>query len=408
MQLSPYQEAENGNRGGPDGLEVVISASGRVDLSSSDGNGQIIPRLIHAVAVSQPVQSWTVIRDHVDFVTLGSALSGVGVGIPPCPAAPDFSQSQHGSSIEVGEIMKVRNSAQSWLNNVLLFPGARESPAVRQFLCYGANSVPAQYQGISWISFNSSSPTSVESHHEQQQQQQQHQRQQANRVGDQFDMDDMFDYEDGGGELHAEEEEDEYDDDADFFSATERYQPTEEKVTHDEMMEFQNNTADVEMIEDVGSLAQSLGASHLGRSLQLQKQLSSMKDRKMNSGGHQTQQGLNIGRGSTSLLASTGAVGGIGGAVENAIQQQEPDPYVEGLSDSFLQKAPVSAPRLDSFKMIKVVGKGSFGKSRNFPLSLTLILLDHSNRICSIIFAQKEKYFLFANTRHVRCLPLRF
>eukprot|EP01083_Nonionella_stella_P116002 344378_1 len=227
---------ENGSRG-DDGLRVVISASGRVDLSSGDGNGQIISRLIHAISVSQPVQSWTVIRDHVDFITLGEALSTVIAGVPPCPSAPDFGQTQSGSSTEVGEIMKVRNNAQTWLNNDLLFHGSRESPAVRQFLCFGANSVPAQYQGINWITFNASSATENTQQHDQSQQQQ------ANTTaaghGDQFDMEDMFDYDDGPGE--EVEEEDDYDDDGDFYSATERYQPTEEKVTPEDMMEFQNN-----------------------------------------------------------------------------------------------------------------------------------------------------------------------
>ena len=37
-------------------------------------------------------------------------------------------------------------------------------------------------------------------------------------------------------------------------------------------------------------------------------------------------------------------------------------PFVEGLGDSFHRTVPVSAPRLDSFRMIKVIGKGSFGK----------------------------------------------
>jgi hypothetical protein len=38
-----------------------------------------------------------------------------------------------------------------------------------------------------------------------------------------------------------------------------------------------------------------------------------------------------------------------------------------GLVDSFsFNPKPQSAPRLDSFKMIKVIGKGSFGKWNNF------------------------------------------
>ncbi len=51
-------------------------------------------------------------------------------------------------------------------------------------------------------------------------------------------------------------------------------------------------------------------------------------------------------------------------------------PFVEGLGDSFHRTVPVSAPRLDSFRMIKVVGKGSFGKSFSFgcyPLICTVI-----------------------------------
>ena len=45
--------------------------------------------------------------------------------------------------------------------------------------------------------------------------------------------------------------------------------------------------------------------------------------------------------------------GGIGSAMENASQ---------GLGGSFNQTRPESPPRLDAFKMIKVIGKGSFGK----------------------------------------------
>jgi hypothetical protein len=161
---------------------------------------------------------------------------------------------------------------------------------------------------------------------------------------------DMF-YEEG--EDH-DEEEDHYDDDGEYFSATERYQPTEEEVTKDDIMEFQNNADDVEMIEDVGSLAQSLGASHLGRSLQLQAEISRFTKKGVKQ--HGTKQGLSIGDGVVSPSGNAGSgTGGIGNAIINA------SPAVMGLSDSFFQKKPISAPRLDSFKMIKVIGKGSFG-----------------------------------------------
>ena len=130
-------------------------------------------------------------------------------------------------------------------------------------------------------------------------------------------------------------------------------------------MEFQNNADDVEMIEDVGSLAQSMGASHLGRSLQLQAEMSGLRKHPEAQAQANTSAsaGLNIGSGSKFSDASHSVIsplGGIGNAVEKAGIQQEA--AVDGLSDSFYQKSPISAPRLDSFKMIKVVGKGSFGK----------------------------------------------
>ena len=61
----------------------------------------------------------------------------------------------------------------------------------------------------------------------------------------------------------------------------------------------------------------------------------------------------------------TKGVGGIGNSLEQAAGA---DSKVEGLSDSFFQKKPVSAPKLDSFKMIKVVGKGSFGELRIYTI----------------------------------------
>ncbi len=324
------------------------------------------------------MQSWTVIREHGDFITLRNALSGTIDGIPACPAAPAFdtacvspsSSSSSQQQQDVHDIVKVRNAAQTWLSNILLFPGARESPAVRTFLCYGANFVPSHFQGVNWIPFTHNSSTSgspdstaTSSHDES------HTHHHHHRGGEEeLEMDEMFVFGDGPAEDdHHDDEVGDYDeDDAVYFSATERYQPTEETVTQDDVMEFQNNADDVEMIEDVGSLAQSLGASHMGRSLQLQAQLAGGRPNfssGVDASRTQPQQGLIIGGlASNHNMASTG-VGGIGNAVAEA------EAKVDGLSDSFFQKKPVSAPRLDSFKMIKVVGKGSFGKSSQYPRS---------------------------------------
>lgn len=65
-------------------------------------------------------------------------------------------------------------------------------------------------------------------------------------------------------------------------------------------------------------------------------------------------------RGSGTPSNSSG-LGGIGNAMKQA-EEAGTEPKVEGLGDSFHKTSPVSAPRLDSFKMIKVIGKGSFGK----------------------------------------------
>jgi hypothetical protein len=343
-----------------DDLTVIITAAGRINLG---GNGtNVTSRLIHVISVSQPVQSWTVVRDHVDFVTLGNALATVISGVPPCPPGPVFSQ-MGPSSKDAVDITNVRNAAQSWLTGVLQFPGARESPAVRQFLCYGANSVPAQYQGINWISFGSSISSAKSA---------QTSNTAANHGEDELDMDDMFGYDGNHVDDVEEEEDDDYDDDADFFSATERYQPTEEAVTQDDIMDIQNNADDVEMIEDIGSLAQSMGASHLGRSLQLQSEMMAYKKSGSAYVPPQSHIGLtNIGRG-IAVNVSNASGGGIGSVVENADLPVK-EAYVKGLSDSFLQKAPISAPRLDSFKIIKVVGKGSFGKKR-LVLAINFVL----------------------------------
>jgi len=336
---------------------VSISASGRADVSGT-GNAANTIRLVHAVSVSQPVQSWTVIRDHVDFIALGTALSSVIAGLPICPSPPNFGPSCDG---DVTEIMKTRNALQLWLTSVLLYPGARESPALRQFLCYGANIVPPQFEGVAWVPFPASpSDASVPT------QSNQATTSGGNTAGgprqnvDEMEMDDMFGYEEADGNEDGDDyEEDE--DSTEFYSATVRYQPTEEAVSQDDIMEIQRQAAEVEMIEDVGSLAMSLGASHLGRSLQLQAQLANTKE------GLQDQQlqhqGVTIGGAKIGTVSEgIGSFRGIGGAVEKAETGAIGLPKVDGLGDSFHQKKPISPPRLDSFKMIKVIGKGSFGK----------------------------------------------
>jgi serine/threonine protein kinase len=413
-------------------FSVTIAASGRYDhhqdpsspSSSSAGSNNSssgsTPHVIHAVNVTQPVQSWTVLRDHVDFITMDVALSSAISGLPNCPNHPSFDHHHHHSHHHHGgdadKVIQARHSAQEWLSAVLTVPAVRESPVMRQFLCYGANIVPPQFEDVAWINF-----TSGEGGGQQQQQQQQgmteapvaqapssptyaavvaaNNANNNNQGGpnlDEMEMDDMFalDDDEDDDDHHHDDEDDDDDDDDDASYLQGRYNPTEENITQSDVMEFQQDYKEVEMVEDVGSLAQSLGASHLGRSLGLQKEMMSYKASQAKMGEQvqqmQMQQGGGGGggihimgntpptygvNGTTTTAggavptttASSSSPGGIGGAMAKAANNMNDDdlntqPFVEGLGDSFHRTVPVSAPRLDSFRMIKVVGKGSFGK----------------------------------------------
>jgi len=339
----------------PDDLSVVISASIRIDLNMGNEDGTLSPRLFHAVNVTQSTQSWTVVRDHADFTVVGSVLSSIIGSLPNCPQGPNFVVGQSGNDVD--KIVGARNEAQNWLINILLYPGARESPTVRQFLCYDANIIPPQLEGVNWIHFASSGYEEDHQSRVETKSKEPEADSVSNGIDDELDMSYMFGYQEDISNSEEHEHEDYNYDQYDNFSAAERYQPTVDQVTHDDLTEFQNSVDDVEMVEDVGSLAQSLGASHLGRSLQLQAEIANIKETSVTNQDHGVKQGLKIEEPTTPMVS--GGRGGIGNAVLNAPSQQS---RLTGLSDSFHQQKPISAPRLDSFKMIKVIGKGSFGK----------------------------------------------
>lgn len=336
------------------GTSVAITASAQVMGSK----GQM--KLIHLISVSQPVQSWTVYRHHDEFEYVASELQRLG--FPSCPPVPTFE-----SNNIVNQMAQTRNELQDWLSSVLNCPGASSNQFVNHLLCSGANHpMPSQYETLTWYQFVGSSPPI--SHPERQDtypESYPSATTTSTSNADELDMDDMFVQANNGlGADHPAEEpvyehyEEEPDDD-EGFSAMERYQPTEEPMSNEEVMEFERAaTDDVEMIEDVGSLAQSMGASHLGRSLNLQAELSRFQH---NVGSavlppQSMKGGLKLMDPGVKAEEKVANEGGIGNAVRNA------RPTVEGLSDSFCQKKPVSQPRLDSFKMVKVIGKGSFGK----------------------------------------------
>ena len=323
------QQEQPASSGGVGDFTVMIVASGQI------GGG-----LVHAVTVTQPVQSWTVIRGHDDFRAVGDALSLLLTDIPPFPVSHVVDNG------DLSSLAKARNELQEWLISILMYPGARESPAVRNFLTYNANMIPPQFEGVPWTSFAADGTVLTTSLYSSQQQTQQHHQAASPAAAygttnlDDMEMDDMFVADDDVGPLPN----DDSDDDDDFIPASVRYKPTDEEITEEDEMDIMQLAGEIEMVEDVGSLAQSLGASHLGRSLKLQEEMS----RKQKQTQQPLQSGVRLGS-----AVSGGVGGGIGSAMERAVQ---------GVGDSFNQAKPVSAPRLDSFKMIKVIGKGSFGK----------------------------------------------
>jgi len=311
------------------------------------GCGRAADGVVYAIAVSQPVQSWSVLRSHDDFLVLSDAFKSTTA--PPCPPLrSDAAMNQ--ASMEQG-----RHELQQWLSSVLYHPGVSDSPAMRQFLTDGANMIPQQYEGIHWTPFTSVAvpqappmqglPTASAGVTQQQ----------GNSVDD-MDMDYMFTMgEDEGGQPQQPQEDDNQIAEEDTIpSASERYKPTNEAVADEDEMDIMQYAGEVEMIDDIGSLAQSMGASHLGRSLQLQAEI----NKKMGtSNAGQQPLGAGIKMGGAPQRPAPSNSSGIGSAVANAMSNETN--YHQPAQH---HRPAQSSPRLDSFKMIKVIGKGSFGK----------------------------------------------
>ena len=431
---------------------MTISASGRDPRDPT--------RIIHAISISQPVTSWTVVREYDDFVQVGNKISMVNPSLPPCPSLlPDRTSVAGGSTVTTNdpdEIVHVRNVLQEWLITVLLFPGARESPALRHFMTFGANQIPPQLEGTIWLHFTTAnnntvtkgvknsptattsssmstiaarststinctpSNTSVRSNSSsssgatpataaatvrttyaevvaattvsasispcaaavtasspssttpslRQQQKQQQQTHNMTTLDDEMEMDFMFDTGGSGGDEEDDDDDSDYGDD-ELIPYAQRYPPPDEVVTQEDV-ELMESLEEIEMIEDVGSLAQSLGASHLGRSLQLQAQITRQNHHQQQpylaaaAPPTMTLTGITLGGAATTTTTTRPVVAtpaqGVGGGIESAIMKNVDTGGIHGLGDSFYQQKPISAPRLDSFKMIKVIGKGSFGK----------------------------------------------
>lgn len=360
QQQQDQQASGGGNNSSGSEFTVMIIASGPLR------NGG----MVHAVAVTQPVQSWTVLRSHDDFYAVSDVLAQLLPAVPACPVIADYEPDSGNEAIAVS-VVNARNELQKWLTAVLTHPGSTETLAVRNFLTYNANQMLPQFEGVAWTSFDAEGAvvSPPEGAAETQQQQQDSQRQpDPNRNGtdgvnygagnfDDMDMEEMF--QDDGDEVEHPHDDDE--DDYEYIRPSERYKPTDEAITEEDEMDMIEFANEVEMVEDIGSLAQSLGASHLGQSLLLQREIATRDGAKTEESQREqvSQEGLNVGGSSHMSGDAAAGIGGIRSAMESATSAADNLP-----AEGFRSRPPESAPRLDSFKMIKVIGKGSFGTSQ--------------------------------------------
>lgn len=367
----------------------VSNNNSTVNSSMSTGMSNNGDLLVYALEVSQPVQSWKVLRsqDHFDqlYLELLSETTTTPIvtsqSSPALRGPPRPTLSYH--STNLNSLVRVRDDLQNWLNYALLNPTIRESSVMRHFLTFGANTIPPPYESVAWTQFYINQDHNHHSNHQEQ------------HVVDDMDMDYMF---------MAEEEDDNRDtDDGDSLqgnpgddddrhdhnvhphdlrnhlqnhhhqdyipSAAVRYKPTQEDVADEDEMDLLQFAVGggevVEMVDDIGSLAQSLGASHVGRSLMLQAEIKQQQQQQ------QLQQQPPMlstllttpqqSKGATSPSNSGG--GGIGSAMADVMTKNSNDNKGNvGAANTNYWNHQATHPRLDSFKLLKVIGKGSFGK----------------------------------------------
>ena len=335
-QLSPLSQQPTTGEASVD-FSVVIAASAPV----ADAG------LVHAVTVIQPAQTWTVIRGQDDFIDVAQNLSSQVMDLPAYPDAANY-QSSNTAVIDLLPIVTARTHLQHWLETILMYPGARDSPAIRNFLTYAPNMIPPQFENVSWTIFTADGQVAAPAPAPQGNPPESTDYDDGNL--DDMVMDEMFETNDDVGAIQHDDDDDDSDVDEEYRASI-RYKACEEDITAEDEMDLAHVIAgEVEMVDDVGSLAQSLGASHLGRSIMLQEE--TLGNNNIRATQHQQgipQAGLQLGN-----RLSGGSSGGIGSAMKRATSQQ--------IGSSFHQVKPDSPPRLDAFKMIKVIGKGSFGE----------------------------------------------
>lgn len=286
------------------------------------------PYPVFVISVNQPEQSWTCYRRYSSFKSLGehlaTAIGGLS-GMPVCPQVSD--EVLFGGNISskawAAQLEKARGLLQIWLHQTLVYPGVKESQVLRNFLCANANMPPAKLE-ITWS--NSYCPSLDEMEMDELFDRHLEEKEgDGSGIGNDIDSDN--DDLDRSGARHAVSD-DEFDpvfgnmdnDDSEGGPSSHRM-----AVSHSKN-DYYDATLDMPSEDDIAS---SVPVEITFNSIQP----SGGYDYAMQGGG---QYGYN---------RPSGLMGALGAQSDNT---QQP-------------KAPAKVG-LDSFKIIKVIGKGSFGK----------------------------------------------
>jgi PX domain len=315
---------------------AMILASGTLG-----NNGSVA----HVVSVSAEASTWTVLRRYEDFHSLSENVCRSLPTMQPCPSQ----RFVLGRNTE--QIVDVRNELNEWLKLILRDPCARESLNIHNFVKAGANIIQPEFENVSWIFFSTDYTSAAQSD-------QPECKQTSNKIDD-LEMDDMFtddDDDDDDDNASCVESDDDQGCERNILPKSQfpvtpiNRKETQETITYEDELDL---VADAEFVEDLVSLAQSMGASNLGRSLQLQAEMGKQN----NDNGS-----LNYTVGVTLSKIAPRNKGENPGALAQVLKIAEMEERLVGIGDSFHQIMPISPPKLDSFQMVKVIGKGSFGK----------------------------------------------
>mmetsp|Transcript_15191 Transcript_15191/g.19711 ORF Transcript_15191/g.19711 Transcript_15191/m.19711 type:complete len:687 (-) Transcript_15191:416-2476(-) len=164
-------------------LMVEIIGFGEMRTISQQGEEQ--QHLLYVLSVQQQASAWTVYRRVATFQALTHHLSVMVPNLPPCPNI--FMASYGSESVET-----LRIHLQHWMQQILSIPIVSQTPVMKNFLCAEAN-LPPPGVDITWTKCSSDDEDDVddddlfhnaegdEKHHD------------DNEFDDEMDMDDLFD-----------------------------------------------------------------------------------------------------------------------------------------------------------------------------------------------------------------------